>query len=216
MSTYTIARPASEKQLYWIDKTLTEKQIDPEVAAEIRRQREQGMNTKQAGVWLDLLFAAPSKPVEGAATEPGLYLHDGEVYRVQANKAGTNLYAKKLVIPATGRGTFEYEGGAVRTLRAADKLTPEQARTFGIERQVCVNCGERLDDPISKFIGLGTTCGPKILGKEAYTAAKKTAKADPEVAAAIQARKEVKAGAVEFTASPEHATDVLAHFGINL
>ena len=188
--TTTTYRSATDKQLYWIDRTLATKQIDADVATEIRRQLDAGLNTKQAGAWLDLLFAAPDKPVAGAVTEPGLYIHSGEVSKVQSNKAGTNLYAKKLVISESGRSPFVYEGGAIRNLTASEKLTPEQARQFGLTTGVCANCGERLEDPISIAIGLGTTCGPRIMGKEAYSAAKKTAKADPETASAITARED--------------------------
>ena len=67
--TTTTYRSATDKQLYWIDRTLATKQIDADVATEIRRQLDAGLNTKQAGAWLDLLFAAPDKPVAGAVTE---------------------------------------------------------------------------------------------------------------------------------------------------
>ena len=176
--------------------------------AEISAQLDAGMTGRQAGTWLDFLFAQPDKPVEGAVSEPGLYAADGKYFKVQANRAGTNLYAKKLVISESGRSPFVYEGGAIRTLKASEKLTGEQARQFGLTTGVCVNCGERLEDPISIAIGLGTTCGPRIMGKEAYSAAKKTAKADPEIATAITARADRRAAATDTTA------DLLAHFGV--
>ena len=177
--------------------------------AEISAQLDAGMTGRQAGTWLDFLFAQPDKPVEGAVSEPGLYAADGKYFKVVANKAGTRLYAKVLVTDAgNGRGTYLYDAGAIRTLTATDKLTPEGIAAAGLAIGHCLNCGERLEDPISIAIGLGTTCGPRIMGKEAYSAAKKTAKADPEIATAITARADRRAAATDTTA------DLLAHFGV--
>jgi hypothetical protein len=70
-----------------------------------------------------------------------------------------------------------YDGGAVRKLDARQIMTPEQARQYGIATGVCANCGESLSDPLSVGIGLGTSCGPKILGRPEYNAARRAVKA---------------------------------------
>lgn len=127
------AKPASPKQLYWIERCMAEKQLDQlsaEDHAELLRQAEAD---ELVGNWLDKLFALPDKVVEGfvPATEPGLYrTPEGKLYKVQANRAGTNTYAKAETEP--GSGKFEYEGGAIRRIDATWKIEapkPAQKRT---------------------------------------------------------------------------------------
>ena len=188
-----MTRPATEKQLYWVDKMLTEKGITAEEMANRTGFAYSELTTKTAGAWLDILFAAADKAREGhtPVTEAGLYIHDGVVYRVQFNRSRTNLYAKELVI---GSG-FVYSGGAIRKLDASEAMSADEARAFGVQTGHCANCGEGLEDPISIDIGLGTHCGPKLMGRPAYNQARREAKAKPEVQEAIAAREGCKATA---------------------
>lgn len=181
---------ASEKQMYWITKTLGEKAISDELRREIERGlKRNDITKKQAGQYLDILFnkTTPNLVKAGAVTEIGFY-RDGEglVYRVKKSGIG-KLYAQEV----TAYG-FAYRAGKVNDLTASMKMTSEEIRAYGCETGICANCSTLLTDPISIFVGLGTKCGPTIMGKDAYSAAKKAAKADPATAAALAAKEALK------------------------
>lgn len=112
-------------------------------------------------------------------TEVGFYMHDGDVYKVVKGKQSGRPYAKKVT-----RNGFEYDGGAIYKLSADELMTAEEVRVWSRSRGICANCSDDLEDPVSVEIGLGTKCGPAILGKEAYKAARKAAEALPHVAEA--------------------------------
>jgi hypothetical protein len=141
---------------------------------------------REVSIEEELHDGEPQVDADAKVTEPGFYAHGDKVYRVVSNKAGTRLYAK----PVTGHG-FDFEGGrgAMAFLRAGHQLTPKQVRLHGVSTGVCANCSTRLEDPISIDLGLGTHCGPAILGRESYKAHRKASLAKPEVAAAVAARK---------------------------
>jgi hypothetical protein len=104
------------------------------------------------------------------------------------SKRNPGRFVAKMV---TAHG-WEYAKGMVFKLTPEMRMTAEQIAEFGINSGVCAQCSRGLEDPISKFIGLGTKCGPDILGRPAYNAARKAAKSDPKVAeqvAAIEAGK---------------------------
>lgn len=110
---------------------------------------------------------ARTAPVAAEPVEPGFY-RDGEaVYRVQANRAKTNVYAKVL----TASGGWEYAPGAIRRLTAEMRLTVEEAAAYGRETGRCVCCGEVLgagNDPVqaelSVTVGIGPSCVKKHFG----------------------------------------------------
>jgi hypothetical protein len=92
-------------------------------------------------------------------SEPGFYRDGDAVYRVQQNRARTNLYAKRL----TASGGWEYAAGAMRTLTPAMRLTVEQAAVYGRETGRCVCCGETLGagtDPVQAELSLAVGIGP--------------------------------------------------------
>jgi hypothetical protein len=135
--------------------------------------------------------------------EPGFYRYDGSVYKVSESRRNPGRFAARRV---SGSG-WEYAKGIVYRLTPEMRMTPEQIAEFGIQSGVCANCSRRLDDPVSKFIGLGTKCGPEILGRPAYNAAKRSAKADPKVAeqiAAIEAGKATAEAAAPAPDQPEY------------
>jgi hypothetical protein len=168
---------ASDKQLYWIVKLVDEKTITEELRAEIRRGiKRNDITKKDASRFLDALFAAQSPVAADAVTEAGFYAYENKVYRVKAAKSTGNLYAQ--LVTAHG---FNYEAakGMMKVLKAAMKMTGEQIAAYGQKTGICANCSALLTDPASIAIGLGTVCGPKILGKEAYKASYKAA-ATPE------------------------------------
>ena len=117
--------------------------------------------------------ARGSNPV----TEVGMYRSaDGTIYKVQRSKLNQNLYAKKLtpingdrlrdvelgVAPTIVNWEFVYEVGAVRNLTADQRLTPEQAKAFGIRYGVCCVCGRTLKDAASVQAGIGPVCDTRL------------------------------------------------------
>lgn len=110
-------------------------------------------------------------------TEAGFYLLDNQAYKVIESRDGTFLYARMV----TGRG-LKKAPGVLNRLAPANKMTPAQIAAYGVRTKVCVNCSATLTDPASQGVGLGTKCGPDILGTVAYRAAYKAAKAAAEAA----------------------------------
>lgn len=128
-------------------------------------------------------------------TEAGFYRSGDDVYKVVPAKSTGRLYAQKV-----SRAGFVYDRGAIFKLSAADKMTGEEVRVWSRTIGICANCSAELSDPISVEIGLGTTCGPNILGRETYNAARKAAKLVPAVAEALAKIKAEKAAEATFVA----------------
>lgn len=189
--------PVSPKQLYWINKLVDEKDLPAQTIADIKSDVELGiLTTKSAGVHLDMLFAARNRPVAGGVSEPGFYRHEDNVYVVVEGKNSGRLYAK--LVTAHGFN-FDAAKGVFRSLKADEKMTVDEIRAYGMETGICANCAAELSDPISIYVGLGTSCGPRLMGRPAYNEVKKEAKVHPATAAAlaaIKARKEAAAAEV--------------------
>lgn len=150
-------------------------------------------------------IARPERKVNAdKVTEVGFYLHDEVVYKVVASKTSGRLYAKKV----TARG-FEYDGGAIFKLAASEKMTAEEVRVWSRTTGICANCSAELSDPVSVEIGLGTHCGPAILGSEAYKAARKAAKLVPAVAEALAKIKAEKAAEKALVAAAQVVDEVV-------
>lgn len=132
-------------------------------------------------------IARPARTTE-PVTEEGFYLHDGQAYKVVASRTSGRLYAKKV----TPNG-FVYDGGAIFKISASEMMTGEEIRVWSRSCGICANCSAELSDPISVEIGLGTSCGPAILGRESYKVARKAALEVPEVAEAVAKIKAEKA-----------------------
>lgn len=121
--------------------------------------------------WTSLDFAAPVEPVAPVAgegvEEPGLYEADGTVYKVQRSKTSGHLYAKRLILIGGKRLTtagekvnleYEYAPGAMRILKASDRMDLDTAKRFGIEYGICIVCGAFLKDADSVEAGIGPVC----------------------------------------------------------
>ena len=157
----------------------------------------------------------PARPVD-KVTEVGFYLHEGVAYKVVKSGIG-RLYAKKV-----SKAGFVYDGGAIFSLSASELMTAEEVRVYSRHIGICANCSVELSDPISVEIGLGTHCGPSILGSDNYKAARKAAKLVPAVAEALAKIKAEKAAekaliaattVVAAVAQDENdVADLLAHF----
>ena len=96
-------------------------------------------------------------------TQDGMYRKNGEIFKVQRAVHGSgNLYAKKLTEVEEGVWKFEYAPGAVRRLRATDRMTLEQAKEWGALYGTCCVCGRTLTNETSIEDGIGPVCGGKL------------------------------------------------------
>lgn len=131
---------------------------------------------------------AEVKAAANPVTEVGMYRNGEQVYRVQAARGSGNLYAKLLtIVPVTEwtygedsdgegaetpvldangqptyRASFEYAGGAIRTLTAAMRMTQEQARAIGHDFSICCVCAAVLTHPVSRENGIGPVCASRV------------------------------------------------------
>ncbi|MFH8483013.1 DUF6011 domain-containing protein [Streptomyces sp. NPDC018055] len=138
-----------------------------------RIAEEQGETFKRDNKWVvrHTGGTCPEKEAPAPAPEPdpvtqeGMYRRaDGEMFRVKTSDAG-RLYAEHFHLPADGRrARLEYEKGAIFTLRAADRMTVDQAAEFGRKIGACIVCGRRLIKPKSIAAGIGPVCAENIGG----------------------------------------------------
>lgn len=180
MNTYA-ARQATDKQVALIRRVAGEKDtpVAGKTSAEatiIARFEDvlgggKFVSTREASAVIDWLFALPRKATpaaENRATEPGVYqLEDGSVVKVQANKAGTNVYAKRWVeingYRATEagehvQGEWEYAPGLIHRITADQRMTLEQAKAFILRYGQCARCARKLKAAASVEAGIGPVC----------------------------------------------------------
>lgn len=117
--------------------------------------------------WIDRLIAKVSelrKAQPAAGIEDGMYVLDGEIFKVQHAVHGSGQqYAKRLIPNGPGeRAKFVYAPGAVRKLRPEHRMTMDQAREWGALYGTCVRCGLVLtaEDSIERM--MGPVCAGKI------------------------------------------------------
>lgn len=156
----------TDKQMAFIERLVAEGRTRPAGLEQMDRQA-----VSRA---IDTLLQTPPSGAEvsGLVTEPGMYrTPDGEIFKVQKAKQSANLYAKKLVQIGGKRLTepgdvvhfeFVYEQGAIRTLRADQRLTLDEAKQFGIKYGVCCVCGLTLKDATSVAAGIGPVCVKRL------------------------------------------------------
>jgi hypothetical protein len=121
-----------------------------------------------ASRWIDRLIAKvgelrTARPA--VEIEDGMYVLDGEIYKVQHAVHGSGQqYAKLFVPPATEgeRATFQYAPGVVTRLRPEHRMSMDQAREYGALYGTCVRCGRVLtrEDSIERM--MGEICAGKI------------------------------------------------------
>jgi hypothetical protein len=204
-------QPMTDTQAAKIVKELGRRVIEPVVRDALLASVNSGVTrdgnpaTKgSASDLIDWLLAKPytsrtevstsvTKDDEPVRVEGFYRFTDGRVFRVMESQRNPGRYFAKVV---TAHG-WDYAGGRgmVYQLTAEMLMTPEQIAEFGVNSGICANCSRGLEDPISKHIGLGTKCGPAILGRDNYNAARRGAKLNPTVAeqlAAIQAGKDAQ------------------------
>lgn len=167
-------RPASDKQFAFLKKLLHDKAMENDQREAIVFDMEQGLSSKGASQWIDIMLRFPraTAPVldldvtpRAHVSEPGFYKTDeGDVFKVVTSQFG-RLYAKQ----TTARGLV-YVEGAMKLLFADQKMTGEEIAAHGVANRYCVVCSTEFEDPTSKHIGIGPTCGVNQLGKDRYKA----------------------------------------------
>jgi hypothetical protein len=135
---------------------------------------ENGMRWPQLSTLIDRLKQSPMDSSE--LVGPGVYRRDDlEIFVVKWNRAGTNVYAKRLVEVAGERLNeddervkvdFTYDPEALRTLRPDHHMTLEQARPFLIRYTNCMVCGITLKAALSVERSIGPVCVKMFLGAE--------------------------------------------------
>lgn len=157
-----VSYPASPKQVAFIQRLVNEGRGTLPAL--------DGLTSHDASILIDTLLKTPK--TEAASLAVGMYrTEDGTIYKVQAAKQTGSLYAKRLVQIGGQRLTegddvvhfeFQYDRGAVFTLRADQRLTLEEAKAFGIRYGVCCVCGAFLKDAKSVAEGIGPVCAGRI------------------------------------------------------
>jgi hypothetical protein len=149
------------------------------IKAERRGQRIATAVREQVPAAQNIRVETASDPVE-----VGMYRKaDGTIYKVQRSQSSGNLYAKKLTpiggerLSENGAAVqwhFVYDPGAIRTLRASNLLTLDEAKAFGIRYGVCCVCSTTLSDATSVANGIGPVCARR-LGRARQTVSAATA-----------------------------------------
>lgn len=146
---------ASPKQISFIESLLEKREtsltIDPS-----------SLTKSEASALIAELLNAPYKSArsEYAPTptvEEGMYRRpsDNAIFRVMTAKTSSNRYAKKL---DQENGGWDYEKGAIYTLKPEFAMTLDQAKEFGVESGVCCVCARTLTNPDSIAAGIGPIC----------------------------------------------------------
>lgn len=106
-------------------------------------------------------MAEAAKPAAEKATEAGMYKVGETIFKVQKAVHGSgHLYAKRLLPPKFhgAKARFVHAPGVFKTLTVADKMTLEEAKTFGALYGTCVVCGRTLTDEKSIAANIGPVC----------------------------------------------------------
>lgn len=156
-------RPASEKQIAFIGRLVASKDLSslPENMQDELRQiadesHDDMPDVRKASEIIDHLLGLPDPVDPDAVNEPGMYRNSDGIFRVQESQIG-RLYAKEL----TNEGLV-YAPGAVRRLKASDRMSVEDAAATGAELHRCIVCAAELTDPKSIARGIGPVCAGRV------------------------------------------------------
>lgn len=159
------APPATDKQVDFILKLQMERNC-------LQDRKEVEVLTKENARALITALLAMPKPkaaqVEVPALDDGMYRVDTTFIKVYHTVHGANAQvAKVLVVEATANadgtttftGEWDYRGKAgLKGLTAANKLTEDEAKTFGQVYGFCCRCAKTLTQEESLYVGYGPTC----------------------------------------------------------
>lgn len=155
------AKPASAKQVGFINSLVEQRELSEDVWAAVVEVQSGEMTTRQASALIDVLMAQPYKgrpAVEEEADEPGIYEIDGVVFQVKWNRAKTNLYVMKLV-----DGVYEYAGAVYKNkITKSSRITVERAIELSGLIGQCIRCSRTLTREKSVRQGMGDWCLARI------------------------------------------------------
>lgn len=159
---------ATEKQIAFITRLATERQTMIDTST---------LSKSSASQTIEMLLASPrvqttTRTTTVLVTETGMYRDAaGDIFKVQESKTSGKLYAKALT-PIRGQRLnendasvaweFVYAPSAIKTLRADERLSLDDARAFGIQYGVCCVCGRTLKDATSVANGIGPICAGNL------------------------------------------------------
>lgn len=184
-----MSRTATENQIRLIRTIMGEREMEGHQIERLENRLNDGLPIDLVNDTIAWLKARPLRGQLVAAverprpTEPGFYLVDQKVFKLVMSREG-RLYAKQ----TTARG-LEYVPGAMARIFADQKLSPAQIAEQGLEQGFCIVCSSEFEDPTSKHIGIGPTCGKNELGPEAYKALRASVADKPDVIAFEAAKK---------------------------
>lgn len=147
--------PATPKQISFLTTLASERGYD------LSERNPAGLTVREASELIEFLLALP-KPttVSFVELEIGMYrLSNGDIYRVQRSRESGRLYAKKL---DWANNTFEFSSGAMRLITAADRMTLDEAKAWGVETGICCVCSAFLTDQKSVEAGIGPVCAKRV------------------------------------------------------
>jgi len=88
---------------------------------------------------------------------PGIYRNDKGTFKVYKARSGSHLLAKKLI-----DDEWIYQGAANRFVKAAEKISIEEAKEYGKRTGNCMVCSRELTNPDSIEAGIGPICASKF------------------------------------------------------
>lgn len=157
---------ASEKQVKFIEKLMSEKEVtgpDTILITAVKTllaTNPETLTKAAASKAINALMAMPSLNAKPKAAPPaaGYYVYKNEVYKVQVSPSTGNSYAKVF----TQEGGWLYAQGMVNKMHDAQALTLEKAKEFGHLYGSCIICGRTLTDEASIDAGIGPVCAGKL------------------------------------------------------
>lgn len=150
----------TERQVAFIAKLAAEREMSDPTEHVVKLTRA------EASQFIDYLKTIPKpKAQPREEIEDGMYVLDGEIFKVQHAVHGSGRqYAKRLVPGAEygEKATFTYAPGIVSRLAPENRMTVGQAREFGAMYGTCVRCGATLtaEDSIDRM--MGPICAGKL------------------------------------------------------
>lgn len=171
----TFDQPATEKQVAYIASLRDSRGLEPLAFAGTKKQASTEIERLMALPKAKATTKASSSPIEEPAD--GIYIVRGEgqfyseaqVFKVYKMVHGSGRQGLKRLEIVAGEqqgentGKFVYVGLASKHLpKDAERLSLEEAKTFGTLYGVCVRCGATLTDEESKAAGIGPICAGKM------------------------------------------------------
>lgn len=161
-TTYQQFKPATEKQIAFINRLQEERVIDSELMRISRDVWRAGSFTKEyASALIDEMMKSPkAKAARQPIVQAGIYENDGHLYRVYFGQQSGKMLVKSVELDEGVE--YRYLGAAARVLpKDARRLTVEEVGSLGKAWDHCLCCGRRLDDPESVDRGIGPVCAKR-------------------------------------------------------